>query len=256
MKSVTALTSRPAISPLIDDDQQAKLARAETVIDQPRLSIPAREEGEKSQPERATGTEIPSMLEWMLQMDKKAFTSLLKKEKHILESETPLTTRPAISTLVEDDPFFARMREHHQSIVRRAYELFKDTGFSNRHDLEEWQRAVFEMQKELPVQITEFDEGISIRAQVPGFSEEELEVKLDHHRLFIAGRQEKASESEEEKDESACAERNTKEFYSEYLLPADIDPKKATAELKDGVLEIHLPKSVNSIASKVLGKSA
>jgi HSP20 family protein len=151
---------------------------------------------------------------------------------------------------------FARILEHQQSIVRRAYELFKNTGFGNRHDLEEWQRAVFEMQKEIPVQITEFDDGVSIRAEVPGFSEEEIEVKLDHQRIFIAGRHEKASESEEVKDESACAERNTKEFYSECLLPADIDTQKATAELKDCVLEIRLPKSVESVASKVLGRTA
>ena len=36
-----------------------------------------------------------------------------------------VVTPPAISTLIEGDPIFARMDEVHQSIVNRAYELFK-----------------------------------------------------------------------------------------------------------------------------------
>jgi HSP20 family molecular chaperone IbpA len=173
-----------------------------------------------------------------------------------MKSESPLPRLPAISTLIENDPFFARIREHHQSIVRHAYELFKESGFKNVHDLAVWQRAVFEMLKEVPLKVTETDDGISIRAEVPGFTEESVEVKVDRHRVLIGGRQEKASISEDEKNETVCAERSTKEFYSESLLPAEIDPEKVTAELKNGVLEIRLPKCVQSTKVKVLRMTA
>jgi HSP20 family molecular chaperone IbpA len=148
------------------------------------------------------------------------------------------------------------MREHHQSIVGRAYELFKETGFKDAHDLEVWQRAVFEMLKEVPLKLTETDDEISIRAEVPGFTGEDVEVKVDRQRVFIGGRQEKASISEDEKDESACVERNTKEFYSEYLLPAEIDPEKVTAKLMKGVLEISLLKYIRNTKFLVASMSA
>jgi HSP20 family protein len=173
-----------------------------------------------------------------------------------MKAETTSARFPVISPLIENDPFCTRMREHQQSIVHRAYELFKDSGFGNRHDLEVWQKSVSELLLQVPIKVTETDYGIRIRAEVLGFTEEDVEVRVDRHRVFIGGRQEKASISEDEKDESVCAERSTKEFYSESLLPADIDPKKVTAELKDGVLEIRLPKSVKSIASTVLCKTA
>jgi HSP20 family molecular chaperone IbpA len=170
--------------------------------------------------------------------------------------ERPISKLPAISKLIENDPFLARMREHHQSIVRRAYELFKETGFRNTHDLEVWQRAVFEMLREVPVKVTETDDEIRISAEVPGFTEEDVQIKVDRQRLFIGGRQEKASISEDEKDESVCSERSINKFYGEYLLPAEIDLEKATAELKNGVLDIRLPKCVQSTKPLVARMSA
>jgi HSP20 family molecular chaperone IbpA len=184
------------------------------------------------------------------------YHGIYNKEKHTMKPEPPLPRLPAISTLIEHDPFIARMREHHQSMVRRAYELFKESGFKYVHDLEVWQRAVFEMLREVPLTVTENDDGISIRAEVPGFTGEDVEVKVDRHRVFIAGRQEKASASEDERNETVCAERNTKEFYREYLLPAEIDPEKVTANLKNGVLEISLSKCVQSTKVKVLSMTA
>ncbi len=164
-----------------------------------------------------------------------------------------LATRPAISTLIEGDPFVARMQELHESIARRAYEIFKESGFSFGHDLEDWQRAESELLLQVPLKLTETDDAISVRAEMPGFTEKDIEVKVDTHRVFITGKQEKSSESKE--DKTIRSERSSKEVFREYRLPAEIDPEKVTAELKDGVLEIRLPKCVTSktvmLASKV-----
>ena len=166
-----------------------------------------------------------------------------------MKPETALTPSPAISPLIEGDPILARVQEHRQSIVRRAYELFKETGFSNGHDLEEWQQAVSEMLRQVPLQVTETDDEISLRAEVPGFTEKDLEVKVDPHRVFIAGKQEEWSESKE--DEPIFSERKSKEFLRECLLPAEIETEKVTAELNGGVLNIRLPKSVKSVGRPV-----
>jgi HSP20 family molecular chaperone IbpA len=168
-----------------------------------------------------------------------------------MKSETALATLPAISILIEDDPFFARMREHNLSIVRRAHDLFKESGFRDVHDLEVWRQAVSEMLRQVPLKVTETDDRISVRAEVPGLSAADIEIKVDSRRVFITGKKEHSSDSKEKE-----TVYSRKEFLRECLLPAAIDPEKVTAELKDGVLDIRLPKSVQSTKVKVFSMTA
>lgn len=171
-----------------------------------------------------------------------------------MKPEIALTTLPAISTLIENDPFFVHMREFNQSIVRCAYELFQESGFMDVRDLEVWQQAVTEMLQQEPLQITETDYGISVSADVPGFTGRDIEVKVDSHRVFITGKHDNPSESKP--DETVYSELRSKEFIRECLLPAEINPAKVTAELKDNVLEIRLPKCVRSTKLLVASKAA
>ena len=170
-----------------------------------------------------------------------------------MNTETPPAAQAAISQLMEDDPFLARVQEIQQSIVRRAYELFKESGFNNRQDLEAWQRVVSELLQEVPLTVAETDEEISVRAELPGFTEDDFEVKVDTNRVLIAGCLDLPTECESEKDETLCAVLSSKEFVREYLLPAPIDPEKATAEFKDGVLEIRLAKCAVSARKCTVG---
>jgi HSP20 family molecular chaperone IbpA len=78
--------------------------------------------------------------------------------------------------------------------------------------------------------------------------------KLRSRRVFITGKQERSSERKD--DETAYSERRSKKFIREYLLPAEITPEKVTAELKDGGLEIRLPKRVRSTKLLVAGVAA
>jgi HSP20 family molecular chaperone IbpA len=159
-----------------------------------------------------------------------------------MNTETPPATQLVSSRLLEDDPIFAKMQEVHLSIVRRAYDLFKESGFNSREDLAEWQQAVSDLLEQLPLTVAETDDEFSISAEVPGYSEEDLEIKVDTNRVLIAGSLELPTECESEKDEAICAARSSKDFVREYVLPAAIDPEKVAAELKDGMIEIRLAK--------------
>jgi HSP20 family protein len=164
-----------------------------------------------------------------------------------MNTETPPAGQPAIFRLIDNDPIFARMQQVYLSIVSRAYDLFKESEFSSREDLEEWRLTVSDLLQQLPLTVSERDDEISVCAEVPGYSEKDLEVKVDTNRVFIAGSLELPSECESEKDEAICAERSSKEFVREYLLPSPIDPEKVSAELKDGMLEIRLKKCAQSV---------
>jgi HSP20 family protein len=167
---------------------------------------------------------------------------------------TALATYPAISTLIQNDPFLARMEELQQSIAHRAFELFQTSGFTNGHDLADWLKAESELLQPVPIEISETENEVTVRAKVPGFTEKELHVKVDTHRLCIAGKREESSETK--KGKTIHAERRSKEICREFALPAEINPDKAKAELKDGELTISLAKRTPGKTVTVLGKVA
>lgn len=171
-----------------------------------------------------------------------------------MKPETEPTTLPAISKLIDGDHFIARVQELHESIARRAYEIFKEGGLRFGHDLEDWQRAESELLQQVSLTLFETDDAISLRAEVPGFTEKDLAVKVDPHCVFITGKQEKLSDSKD--DKTVRSEQSSKEIFQEYRLSAEIDPEQVTAELKDGVLAIRLPKRTKSMEVKVASKAA
>lgn len=167
---------------------------------------------------------------------------------------TALIPSPLISTLIKDDPFLAHMAELQESIARRAFDLFTWSGFTEGHDLDDWLKAESELLQPVPLAVTETDDEVTIRAEVPGFTEKDVQVKVDAHRVFIAGKREESAEKK--KGKTIYAERRSNEICREFDLPTEIDPEKVTAELKDGVLEISLAKRTPSKVVAITGKAA
>jgi len=73
-------------------------------------------------------------------------------------------------------------------------------------------------------------------------------VNVENGMLTIRDARQEAREANEE--DYYCCERWGGSFYRTMALPAGIDPDKITATFKNGVLEVHVPKS-----AKALGKS-
>jgi len=171
-----------------------------------------------------------------------------------MKAERAVVSLPAINTLIEDDPFFSYVRDLRQSIANRAFEFFRDREFEHGHDLEDWLRAESELLEQPALNVSETDDEFSICADVPGLTEREIEVKVDPYRVFITSTREESHGKKEGKSDSS--ERTSKQFLCEYDLPAEIDPAKVTAELKNGVLTIGLPKRVQSTKIAITNKAA
>jgi HSP20 family protein len=80
-----------------------------------------------------------------------------------------------------------------------------------------------------------------IKAEVPGLTKEDIEITLDDSTLTIKGEKKKEEEIKE-KDYYRC-EREYGSFLRTVELPAEVKTDGAKANFKNGVLEIHLPKS-------------
>jgi HSP20 family protein len=126
-------------------------------------------------------------------------------------------------------------------IEKRAYELFEGRGRENGHDLDDWFKAESELLRPMPVEINENDNALVIKAEVPGFKAEDLNVSLEPTCLIIKGKLEEATEKTV--DKTVYSESQSKETFRKVPLPFEVNPDAGEAFLRDGVLEIKAPKA-------------
>lgn len=92
----------------------------------------------------------------------------------------------------------------------------------------------------LAVDILENAEEIVLRAEVPGVKAEDVTVRVEDNVLTIEG--EKKLPDADAKDAYLRIERFYGKFMRSFTLPHYVDSAKISAEHKDGVLTLRLPK--------------
>ena len=97
--------------------------------------------------------------------------------------------------------------------------------------------------------IKEEESSFLVELSVPGFSRDELNIELDNNNLLrING--EREEESEEKSDNYTRKEFNYNSFTRSFQLPQAINENEITANCKNGMLHIKLPKSQAAILNK------
>jgi HSP20 family protein len=91
-----------------------------------------------------------------------------------------------------------------------------------------------------PVDIYESDDALVVKAELPGFSKEDIAVELKDNTLMLRG--ERKREAEMKEGNYHRMERTYGVFHRSFVLPTTVDQQKVKATYKDGVLELSLPK--------------
>ncbi len=117
-------------------------------------------------------------------------------------------------------------------LVNQFAPLLADTGFA----------PAFE--------VRESPGGYTIKADVPGVLEKDIEVMLNGLRLVVNGK--RMQEKMEEHETFFTCERAFGSFTRSFMLPDGIDPNGVHAELKDGVLLIGIPKVPQAKPKKIV----
>jgi HSP20 family protein len=94
-----------------------------------------------------------------------------------------------------------------------------------------------------PVDIQETDKEFTVKADLPEMKKEDIKIELQDGMLSIEG--ERKQEKEEKGKKFHRIERHYGQFIRRFALPTDVDAAKVLAEFKDGVLNVHLPKTTN-----------
>ena len=90
------------------------------------------------------------------------------------------------------------------------------------------------------VDIYEDQEGITLTAELPGLSAQDIDLRVENNTLTLKG--ERRLEKEDKRDNYRRVERYYGTFTRSFALPATVDTERIQAESKNGVLKVFLPR--------------
>ncbi|MGI9101286.1 MAG: Hsp20/alpha crystallin family protein [Terriglobales bacterium] len=124
-------------------------------------------------------------------------------------------------------------------ITDRMNRLFQDTYGPSRGD-ESMTTASFVP----PVDIYEDEHNITLKLEVPGIEQKDIDVRMENNTLTVRG--ERKFEKEEKEENFHRVERRYGSFYRAFTLPNTVDADNINAEYENGVLTIKLAKKAEA----------
>jgi len=97
--------------------------------------------------------------------------------------------------------------------------------------------------------LSETDENLIVRAEVPGISPRDIQISLVGNTLNIRG--EKKQEKEQKEENYYRMERSHGSFSRAVSIPCEVEEDKVDARYKDGVLTITMPKTEKARAKEI-----
>jgi HSP20 family protein len=134
-------------------------------------------------------------------------------------------------TIVRWDPF-----RNMSTLQDRINRIFDETASrSQDYDVEvnqcDWKPVV---------DIYDSEKAIVVNAELPGVSKENITLDVKENILTLKG--ERKPDEEVRKENYYRMERCFGSFERAFTLPSTVDPGKITANFKDGILKIEIPK--------------
>jgi HSP20 family protein len=136
--------------------------------------------------------------------------------------------------IVRNDPF--------RDLFTLQDQLFRTFGSAYRNRGEE-EQAVTATWSPL-VDVFEDADGITLKAELPEVNASDVEIQVEGNTLTLKG--ERQLEREDKRDSYHRIERTYGAFSRTFTLPNTVDVEHISAESKDGVLRIHLPKKAET----------
>ena len=95
-----------------------------------------------------------------------------------------------------------------------------------------------------PVDIYEDEHAITVKMEVPGIDEKDIDVRIEDNTLTVHG--ERKFEKEEKEENFCRVERQYGSFTRSFTLPSSVDPGQVSADYEKGVLKIKLVKKAEA----------
>lgn len=184
--------------------------------------------------------------------EKKENTSHEKKGAAVKEKKelAPVSPRRGTNLASRQSPDFMRDFD-------RVFERFRSDFEDLLWPSERVFRRAFSMlpgteMRALHVDLEDRGKDFLLKAEMPGFKKEDVEIEVQDDSVEI--RAETGWKQEDEKKNYVVKERGSESFYRIIRLPEEVKADSVDANLKDGVLEIILPKKVPKQKRKIAVK--
>jgi len=93
------------------------------------------------------------------------------------------------------------------------------------------------------VDISEDDQEYLIKAELPEVKKNDVKVSVEHGMLHLSGERKREEETKTKKLHRF--ERSYGRFIRSFALPYDVNASRVSADFKEGLLKVHVPKDEN-----------
>jgi HSP20 family protein len=100
-----------------------------------------------------------------------------------------------------------------------------------------------------PVDIYEDEHTITLKMEVPGIDEKDIDVRIEGTTLAVHG--ERKLEKDEKEENYRRMERQYGSFTRSFTLPSSVDPTQVSAHYDKGVLKINLAKKAEATPKQI-----
>jgi HSP20 family protein len=104
---------------------------------------------------------------------------------------------------------------------------------------ENWPTLSEELEGQLAIDIYQTEDYLVIQSAIAGVKPENLDISIEKDLIVIKGKREKPFEESGDYFTQECF---WGPFSREVILPVEVDPNRAEAKMKEGILMIKLPK--------------
>lgn len=102
-----------------------------------------------------------------------------------------------------------------------------------------------------PVDLYETSGQFVLTAELPGLSRDQIEIHAEQYRIVIRGARAAGPSSDVGCEQFHRVERGHGRFSRAFTLPEAIDVERVSADLKDGILTVSIPKAVEQGARRI-----
>lgn len=149
--------------------------------------------------------------------------------------------------------FFEKLKKGNKIEVEEELKEEKPVSKVEEKKAKKIEEKWLETEGQLAVDFFQTDSDLVIQSTIAGVSSEDLDISIEGDKVTIRGRRE--SPEREEKKNYFYQECYWGPFSREIILPAEIDPGRAEAIFKEGILTIRMPKIEREKRRKISVKS-
>ncbi|MBI9106220.1 MAG: Hsp20/alpha crystallin family protein [Spirochaetales bacterium] len=107
------------------------------------------------------------------------------------------------------------------------------------------------------VDVVEKEKTFGLSIELPGYSKDDVEIKIDNNLLTISAIEEEKKEEKQEQEQEqeqlryVIRERNSRSFTRTFVLPREVDKDNIDASFENGLLSLSIPKVPKAVPKKI-----